>query len=140
MVALISGLLMMFLLVQAYNKPFKNSFVNVLDCWLMLNLSLQYFAIWYATKNKPYLTLIVNILPTLFVITCIMVIAYHVAYVCGFSNKLIQAYCRLENLIIKHLLLHSRSTHTFHENAPLINDSDSFRGSFSDLREPALSL
>ena len=67
-----------------------------------------------------------------------MVIAYHVAYVCGVSNKLAQAYYRIENLIAKHLSQHSRST--IHENTPLINDSDSFHGSFSDLREPALSL
>ena len=77
----------------------------------MLNFSLQYFAVWYATKSHSHHTcmLLVNLFPTLFVIMYMMVIAYHVAYVCGVSNKLAQVYYRTENLIVKHLSLHSKS-------------------------------
>ena len=138
MVALISGLLMMFLLVQAYVKPFKNTILNALDCWLMLSLSFQYCAIWYTIKNEPYSALVVNLFPTFFVITYMMVIAYHTVSVCGISNTLTQVYYKMERLIAKHISLCSR--HTMYENTPLINDNDSFHGSFSDLREPALSL
>ena len=101
----------------------------------MLNLALQYYSIWYATKHQPNHALVVNIFPTLFLVTYTIVVAYHVAYVCDITDKLSQVYYTIRNLISKHL-----SPHTIQENTPLLNDTDSFNGSFSDLREPTLSL
>ena len=74
----------------------------------------------------------------LFFVTFMMVIAYHVLYVFGVSNKLTQAYHKVENLFNRCFILHHKPTMC--ENTGLMSNSDSFNGSFADLREPALSL
>ena len=41
-----ASLLAAFLIGQALFRPFKTNILNLLDCWLMLNITLAYFTIW----------------------------------------------------------------------------------------------
>ena len=54
----ISPTLVIFLVLQAYIKPFKNGLVNILDCWLIMNLTFLYLITWYFTlENRPAITI-----------------------------------------------------------------------------------
>ena len=139
MSVLIGGLVTLFLLAQTYIKPYKNRLINILDCWLMLNFCFQCCAIWYSINHNEDHTLVINIFPTLFVLTFIMVIVYHILNVCGISNKLVHTYHKIETLFTKRISQHYKHI-TRCETDLSTKDSDSFSGSFSDLREPALSL
>ena len=134
---IISPMLVIFLVLQAYIKPFKNTLVNILNCWLMMNLTFLYLTTWYfILENKSgiaNLFCISSVILTL--ITFIIVIVYHVVMVTGKVNILKEW---IENKYEKvHLWrINVLSSNTNNRQLPLSNDS--YYGSCSEFREPVL--
>ena len=130
-------MLVIFLLLQAYIKPFKNTLINILDCWLMMNLTFLYLTTWYfILENK---SVIANLFCISFVIltliTFIIVIVYHVVMVTGKVNILKEwIEYKYEKVCCRRIKI--LSSHTYNRQLPLSNDS--YYGSCSEFREPVL--
>ena len=88
---IISGVVLInFIIVQAYVKPFKNALINVLDLWLMINLAMATIAMWYFFHKKHATTIALltcNILVTLVFVTFIAILVYHILWVTSCLEK-----------------------------------------------------
>ena len=132
-----SPMLVIFLLLQAYIKPFKNTLINILDCWLMMNLTFLYLTTWYfILENKSVIAnlfCISSVILTL--ITFIIVIVYHVVMVTGKVNILKEwIEYKYEKVCCRRIKI--LSSHTYNRQLPLSNDS--YYGACSEFREPVL--
>ena len=132
-----SPMLVIFLVLQAYIKPFKNTLVNVLDCWLMINLTFIYLTTWYFILGEKSGIVKLFCISSVFLtfVTFIIVIVYHVVLVTGKVNILKEW---IENKYEKvHLWrINVLSSNTNNRQLPLSNDS--YYGSCSEFREPVL--
>ena len=132
-----SPMLVIFLVLQAYIKPFKNTLVNILDCWLMMNFTFLYLTTWYfILEDKSgiaQLFCISSVILTL--VTFIIVIVYHIVLVTGKVNTLKgwieDKYEKVCCWRIKML-----SSHTYNHQISLSDAS--YYGSCSEFREPLL--
>ena len=132
-----SPMLVIFLLIQAYIKPFKNTLVNILDCWLMMNLIFLYLTTWYFILEEKSgigkLFCISSVFLTF--ITFIIVIVYHVVLVTGNVNTL-KEWIGDKYEKICHWLMKTLSSHTYNRQLPVSHAS--FYGTCSEFREPVL--
>ena len=132
-----SPMLVIFLVLQAYIKPFKNTLVNILDCWLMMNLTFLYLTTWYLIlKQKSGIGMHFCIFSVfLTFITFIIVMVYHVVLVTGKVSTL-KEWIKNKYEKVHHWGMKVLSSHTYNRQLPLSNVS--FYGSCSEFREPVL--
>ena len=129
--------------VQAYLKPFKNKFINILDLSVMINYGTILCTNWYFIgKTKYYCTL--GILDATFVHVLIftfnVVVFYHIVLVTGQQARFIGYINGVEILIKKMTQCLKKSqpvTHPRHLREEL--DSSFFDDNYSEYREPLLS-
>ena len=132
-----SPMLVIFLVLQAYIKPFKNTLVNILDCWLMMNLAFLYLTTWYfILEDKSGIVQLFCISSVfLTIVTFIIVIVYHVVLVTGKGNTL-KEWIEYKSEKVHRWRIKMLSSHTYKRQLPL--SSDSYYGSCSEFREPVL--
>ena len=132
-----SPMLVIFLVFQAYIKPFKNKLVNILDSWLMMNLTFFYLTtLYFILEDKSaivQLFCISSVILTL--VTFIIVIVYRVVLVTGKVNTLkgwieynYEKFCFWRIKIL--------SSHTYNQQLSLSDAS--YYGSCSEFRESVL--
>ena len=138
-----SPMLVAFLLLQVYIKPFKNKLVHILDSWMMINLTFHYLTNWYFLLKKNLLTQkmfsATSVLLTF--VTLLIVITYHVLWVMGkvyYIKRLIEKNC--EKVRLFYIKVSSSCTCIRNnKHSPLTGTSGSFYGSCSEFREPVLN-
>ena len=132
-------LLIMFTILQAYNKPFKTKMLNIIDIMIMKSIIATYAYVAYYTKEFQMQNVRISIiqfilLGFLFSIPMfifVFVISYHVAQVTGLSTKFTVYASRMRRL--------SLSENSSVRTHLVSNASSSFYNSVSDYREPLLS-
>ena len=127
----------LFLLLQAYSKPFKNTLVSILDCSMMFNMIFMYMTTWFFLINHQgaIIEIMMFISVSITFLAFLLVLFYHVLWVKG-KVPLIKAYFNLVYCKMKRPIVgrqqHSRS------HALLYDSNDSFYGS-CEIREPLLN-
>ena len=135
-------MLVIFLVIQTYIKPFRSKLINLLDSCLMMNITLIYLTYWYFFQKKDQLMIKVITFFSVFVtfVTLVMVIVYHVLWVCrklSIVKRWFKSKC--EKLHLWYTKILSSFTHKTTNRQPLFTDTnDSFYGSCSEFREPVL--
>ena len=131
----VAALLASFLIGQALFQPFKNKLINLLDCWLMFNLTLIYVTLSYINLREATIFSVVAVF--LVFLTFLVILLYHILWVCGLLIKIRRGVITGRKLISDHVTFYKRNQ-TQH-NQPLQGAVDSFYGSCSEYREPILS-
>ena len=132
-------ILMFFVIWQAYVKPFKNNFINIMDIWLMYNITFIYATTWYyVITHRIYITVTISVVCVLLVfINFLLILVYHLLWVTGLLAKVERKISRARQGIVRHLDVFRRySSRT--RLVQSIND-DSFYDSCREYREPILS-
>ena len=133
-------MLVIFLVIQTYIKPFRSKLINLLDSGLVMNLLLIYLTYWYFFYTNPLMIKVICFSSVfLTFVTLVMVIVYHVLWVCRKVNivkRWFEWKCEKFRLCYMKVSLFTRKT----TNTPplLTNASGSFYGSCSEFREPVL--
>ena len=133
-------MLVIFLVIQAYIKPFRSKFINLLDSGLVMNITLIYLTYYYLFYKD---TLIIKIIcfSSVFLtfVTLVIVTVYHVLWVCRKLNIVKRWFeSKCEKLRPWYMKV-SSFTHKATNRQPLLTDvNDSFYGSCSEFREPVL--
>ena len=128
-------LLIFFLFVQLHLKPFKSTFINVVDSTLLLNLIVLYHIGWYLTvtneASKIQTCYIISVcLVAVVFIQFVSVIVYRVCTI--FKSRCTERFFRMslmDNKKISAISCHQKSLFLFDAN-------DSFYYSCNDFREP----
>ena len=137
-------MLVIFLVIQTYIKPFRSKLINLLDSGLVMNITLIYLTYWYFFQKKdPLMIKIISFSSVLMTfVTLVMVIVYHVLWVCKKLNivkRWLESKC--EKLRLWYMKVSSSFTHKTTNRQSLlvlIDANDSFYGSCSEFREPIL--
>ena len=138
-----SPMLVAFLLMQAYIKPFKNKLVHILDSWMMINLTFHYLTNWYFLLKKNLLAQKLFTVTSVFLtfVTLMIVITYHVLWAMGkvyYIKRWIEN--KWEKVCLFYIkLLSFRTRIRIRNRLPLTDSSTSFYGSCSEFREPVLN-
>ena len=127
--------LIFFLFVQLHLKPFKSTFINVVDSTLLLNLIVLYHIGWYITvtneASKIQTCYIISVcLVAVVFIQFVSVIVYRVCTI--FKSRCAERFFRMslmDNKKISAISCHQKSLFLFDAN-------DSFYYSCNDFREP----
>ena len=135
-------MLVIFLVIQAYIKPFRSKLINLLDSGLVMNITLIYLTYWYFFQKKDPLMIKIISFSSVFVtfVTLVLVIVYHVLWVCRKVN-IVKRWLerKYEKLHLWYMKVLSLFTHKTTNRQPLFTDAnDSFYGSCSEFREPIL--
>ena len=131
----VAALLASFLIGQALFQPFKNKLINLLDCWLMFNLTLIYVTLSYINLREATIFSVVAVF--LVFLTFLVILLYHILWVSGLLIKIRRGVVTGRKWISDHATFYKRNQ-TQH-NQPLQGAVDSFYGSCSEYREPILS-
>ena len=131
----VAALLASFLIGQALFQPFKNKLINLLDCWLMFNLTLIYVTLSYINLREATIFSVVAVF--LVFLTFLAILLYHILWVSGLLIKIRRGVGTGRKWISDHVTFYKRNQ-TQH-NQPLQGAVDSFYGSCSEYREPILS-
>ena len=134
----IASILLFFIIGQAIFRPYKSNFINLLDCWFLLNLAFIYIKTWYHGNMEVTIYSIVAIL--LFFMTSFAVLVYHILFITGqlkkinrkvsdICTKISQCFSGFKQDII------FQGPHRL----PLQDDNDSFYDSCHNYREPLLN-
>ena len=128
---ILSCVLSLFLIGQALFQPFKNKFINVLDCWLMLNITLVYVTLW---SNVSSVSEVVNIIAVLLAaLTFLAILLYHLSFAISFLGR---AFTKIKS---------SKLFSFFGRKPPsdatqqLLQNTDSFYAGAENYREPLCS-
>ena len=127
---LISLALCSFMVVQAVLRPFKNNAINILDCWIMFNITLVYNILW---SNVSEVSNIVNMVAVgLIVTTFFVILIYHILLVTNRISKITNIFVAIELCYSKHF--------TFGQNQSQVQlvNTNSY-GSCDNYREPLMS-
>ena len=135
-------MLVIFLVIQVYIKPFRSKLINLLDSGLVMNITLIYLTYWYFFQKKDPLMIKIISFSSVFVtfVTLVMVIVYHVLWVCRKLNIVKRWFeSKCEKFRLWYMKVSSSFTHKTTNKQQLFTDaSDSFYGSCSEFREPVL--
>ena len=134
---------MLFVIFQAYLKPFKNKFINILDLSVMINYGTILCTNWYFIGRKTYYCTIGILDATLvhvLMFTFSVVVFYHIVLVTGQQARFI-GYINVVQYSIK------KTTQFLKNSQPVSNqrhfredlDSSFFDDSYSEYREPLIS-
>ena len=134
---ILSPLLTTFLILQAYVKPFKSKWLNILDCWIMFILLFLFLTTWYYEGQGEFSvsSVIIEVSVILFLITFLVILMYHICWVFHLvsciEQKLLKS--RRQSRNNQNISYHNKSHHTL-----LSETSNSFYGS-CNYRESLLS-
>ena len=131
----ISSLLTSFLIGQTLFRPFKHKLINILDCWLMFNITLVYVSMW--DKAVVTTTLFGVVAVILAILTFGAIIFYHILLATNCLNKITGSinraiffiYGKMEPFIPQKIIRK--------KEVPLTN-TDSYYHTFEGYREPLL--
>ena len=122
----ISSLLLSFLIGQALFRPFKSKLINLLDCWLMTNVTLAYITMW---NNNRLSTSINGVVIISAILTFGVIIAYHILMVTHCLDKITNKLIDFRRKFLK--LLPQQST-----RIRQLQNTDSYYESCQQYREP----
>ena len=136
---IISTLLTGFTVAQAIAHPFKNLGLNILDTWLMFNITLVYNNRLCYTTDTPFIKIVFTLIFVLLAIaTFVMIIVCHIAV----STKCSRTWIKNKLIHVKryyHVLLTISSIKN--QKLPAhqaIHGNDSYYSSCSHYREPLI--
>ena len=134
----IASALFFVIIGQAMFRPYKSNFINMLDCWLLFNLSFIYITTWYQGYMEVTVYSIVAII--LFIMTFIVILVYHILFITGQLKKVDR---KVNDICtnIHQYLSHFKRNYSFQSQhrLPLQDANDSFYDSCHNYREPMLS-
>ena len=133
-------ILMFFVIGQAYIKPFKNDFINIMDIWLMFNITFLYTTTWYyvITHQLDIVVTICVVGVLLVFINFLLILVYHLLWVTGLLPKVERKMITAHQEIVKQLRTFHSDNSRGHLIVPPAHD-DSFYDSCRQYREPILS-
>ena len=129
----IASLLAIFLTGQALFRPFKTRLLNVLDCWLMLNITLVYTMLW----NKSSATAAVTAIALLSaVVTLVAIITHHIIMITRWPTKIREVITDAFNVLIKRRVGQQSQTRDESSTGPIVYEIETAGyGTYSKLRE-----
>ncbi len=130
----ISTLLFSFTVIQAISRPFKSNAINVLDTWLMLNISLVYNTLSNKISSESINFIMTTVI--LAILTLVLIIAYHVYLVTIHNRKFQEVIDKLENIKLFRMIT-SRSITRSRVTRELTTDS--YYGPCTQYREPLIT-
>ena len=135
-----SPILMFFVIGQAYVKPFKNDFLNIMDIWLMFNITFLSTTTWYYVITHQLLIVVtICVVGVLLVfINFLLILVYHLLWVTGLLPKVERKISRARQEIVRHLDVFRRDNSSTRRLVQPVNDA-SFYDSCREYREPILS-
>ena len=127
---IIAPLLFLLLLLHVYFKPYKNKVINLLDCWLMLNIVMIYTTTWFffIESNYQAIAVFVSVMVFMVFLTFLVILLYHILLVTGKISSI---------TTIFHLMQHSYKQKVL-SYKPLLSANDSFYNS-CEYKESLLS-
>ena len=135
-------MLVIFLVIQTYIKPFRSKLINLLDSGLVMNITIIYLTYWYFFLKKDPLMIKIISFPSVFLtfITLVMVIVYHVLWVCRKLNIVKRWFeSKCEKFCLWYMNVSSLfSCKTTSRQLQFEDATGSFYGSCSEFREPVL--
>ena len=135
-----SPILILFVIGQAYVKPFKNNFINIMDIWLMYNITFMYATTWYyVITHQVDITITISVVCVLLVfINFLLILVYHLLWVTGLLAKVERKITTAHKDIVRRL----NAFHGDNSRTRLLRPAhdDSFYDSCREYREPILSL
>ena len=132
---IVAALLALFLIGQALFRPFKNKLINLLDSWLMFNLTLIYVSLSYNNRRKATVFNVVAVF--LAFLTFLGILLYHILWVTGVLIKIRRGVIIGRKWISDHIIFRHGNGQS--PNQLLQNATDSYYGSCDQYREPLLS-
>ena len=138
---LTTPLLVTFLIIQSFLKPFKNILITYIDSWIMFILTFTYITTWYYLqpgKYEPYNSAIICVVAVLMVfLAAVIIFIGHILWVTGHLHKMEFKFYNVKHQISQHVLTicHREAN----KIVSLKDTSDSYYGSCSQYREPILS-
>ena len=121
----LSCVLSLFLIGQALFQPFRSKLINVLDCWLMLNITLVYVTLWSSVSSVSEIVNIIAVM--LAALTLLGILLYHTSFVIPCLRRV---FLKLKNS--KMFSFFKRKE----EVEQLLENTDSFYGGVDGYREP----
>ena len=133
------AILVFFLTVQAYIKPFKNNFLNLMDTWIMFNITFIYTTVCYfIMTNQIDVAIAITTVGVLLVfINFLLILFYHFLWVTGLLAKVERKRNALNQKILHHLSVFRSNNSNIRLHQP--DHEDSFYDSCRQYREPILS-
>ena len=131
----VTSLLSSFMVTQAISHPFKSKWLNILDSWLMLNITLVYNMLWNDEASSSIILTIVAVLVLLGLLTFGMIIMYHTLARMKRIRKINIKLTELKAFSSKYTLSFNTQTG---EGKQLNNKDDSCYGSCTQYREPLI--
>ena len=133
-------ILTLFVIGQAYVKPLKNNFLNIMEIWIMFNNIFLYTTTWYyIITHQLDIIITVSVVCVLLVfINFLLILVYHLLWVTGLLRKVERKMITAHQEIVKQL----RTFHSDNSRAHLIVQpahDDSYYNSCRQYREPILS-
>ena len=134
---------MFFVTFQAYLKPFKNKFINILDLSAMINYGTILCTNWYFIGRKKYYCTIGVLDATLvhvLMFTFSVVVFYHIVLVTGQQARFI-GYINVVQYSLKKMTQFFKNSQPVSHQRHFREDLDSsfFDDSYSEYREPLIS-
>ena len=132
-------ILMLFLVAQAFVKPFKNNFLNIMDTWLTFNITFLYTTTWfYVITHQIDIIVTISVVCVLLVfINFFLILVYHFLWVSGLLAKVERKISTAQQEIVRHLDAFHKDDSRTHLVQP--GHDDSFYDSCREYREPILS-
>ena len=98
-------ILMLFFVGQAFVKPFKNNFLNIMDTWLTFNITFLYTTTWFyvITHQIDIIVTIIVVGVLLVFINFLLILVYHLLWVTGLLAKVERKISRARQEIVRHL-------------------------------------
>ena len=131
-------LLLTFVVLQSFAKPFKNTFINILDLWVMYNILFLYTTTWYFIVQMKYeeVSEFVTVGAFLILGTAMLILVYHITLAFDQVHILKRKFTSiLVKIPIKMQFISSRRSRKNHFGL----GSGSYYGSCDMYREPLLS-
>ena len=130
-------IVILFVIGQAYVKPFKNGFLNIMDSWLMFIITFTYATTWYyLITHQLDVTFTISVVSVLLVfINFLFILVCHLLWVTGLLSKVERKIIRARQEIV---YVFHRDNSRRRSLQPIIDDG-SFYGSCKHYREPILS-
>ena len=129
-------ILVFFVIVQAYIKPFKTDFLNIMDTWIMFNITFLYTTTWYYIISKDIkITITICVVGVLLVlINFLLILVYHFLWVTGLLAKIMRKMKMAQQEMSHHLRV-------FHRDVSKVRlvQPDHVSYSCEQYREPILS-
>ncbi len=128
----ISLLLCSFMVVQAVSRPFKNNFINALDCWIMFNITIVYNILW--SEMAKVLNVFNMIAVGSTILTFVAILIYHILLVTNRIPKISNIITAIEQCYSKHFTFRQNNNQS---RVQLVNTNS--YGSCEGYREPLIS-